>query len=52
MLRWFRYFGLVVLVVTVVLFRWFRFGVSGFSQWRTLHEILGGPRKIYMFVPW
>ena len=31
MFRWFRYFGLVVSVVTVVSFRWFRFGVSGFS---------------------
>ena len=36
MFRWFRYFGLVVSVVTVVSFRWFRFGVSGFS---TCHDL-------------
>ena len=36
--RWFRYFGLVVSVVTVVLFRWFRFGfgVSSFSTCRKI----------------
>ena len=40
MFRWFRYFGLVVSVVTVVSFRWFRFGVSSFSTCLNRGEVL------------
>ena len=46
MFRWFRYFGLVVSVVTVVSFRWFRFGVSGFST--CLSSVIAYQRDAYV----